>query len=429
MDELPPQAEASNDSDAIIDRERLERTLGTAPLQPLIDRLTRRFEAGNTAPIGVVSLRAPTAAERAAIDSLLGRPPSTGDPLAIRLDRLDRIVRTAGFAPSLFAAVEALVGPIDDKAARRALDAQAWQRVFDDASSRLQGRSELHGWLEDLQRTGLLKKLVRRDPASGAMLLQQAIDVALLLPHSGTTLNQLAVAATGDAHALDRGSRLMSAVSGALTRLSGIADVRSAGRFLRAWARVGVTCDVLSASVLVLNLVCDADTLTGRLLACCAEAGEPCRLVARQLLHHTPVWSHVTAPETVYVCENPDVITAAAESEKTTMPLVCVEGWPSNAVRLLLERLVAGQVRLCYHGDFDWPGIMIANYVMQEYCAQPWRMSTADYAAAAHGSKLPLDGTPVDARWDAALRPQMEQIGLAVHEEQVLDDLLDDLGP
>ena len=37
---------------------------------------------------------------------------------------------------------------------------------------------------------------------------------------------------------------------------------------------------------------------------------------------------------------------------------------------------------LRYHGDFDWPGIAIANSVIRRHDATPWRLSAADYQAA-----------------------------------------------
>jgi uncharacterized protein (TIGR02679 family) len=128
----------------------------------------------------------------------------------------------------------------------------------------------------------------------------------------------------------------------------------------------------------------------------------------------------------VYVCENPNVVAAAAHRlGARSAPLVCVEGQPKTAARLLLTGLAAAGVRLAYHGDFDWPGLRIANLIIRRHGAVPWRMNAADYARAAGGSLL--EGLPVDAVWDERLRPAMQAAGRAVHEEQVLADLLADL--
>lgn len=82
---------------------------------------------------------------------------------------------------------------------------------------------------------------------------------------------------------------------------------------------------------------------------------------------------------------------------------------------------------MCYHGDFDWGGIRIANTVHRiAPGVTPWRYRLEDYQALVDGS--PLDGTPVDAGWDPRLRPAMEARNRAFHEEQLLTELLSDLG-
>ena len=46
---------------------------------------------------------------------------------------------------------------------------------------------------------------------------------------------------------------------------------------------------------------------------------------------------------------------------------------------------VAPGARLRYHGDFDWPGLHIANRVMRDCAARPWRLGAADCRAAVGG--------------------------------------------
>ena len=97
----------------------------------------------------------------------------------------------------------------------------------------------------------------------------------------------------------------------------------------------------------------------------------------------------------------------------------------------VLARLAADGADLRYHGDFDWPGVAIANRVMVASGALPWRIGAADYedalALAGAGEVLPLGGRPVAAVWDAELTAAMERAGVAVHEEAVLDVLVSDL--
>jgi uncharacterized protein (TIGR02679 family) len=103
---------------------------------------------------------------------------------------------------------------------------------------------------------------------------------------------------------------------------------------------------------------------------------------------------------------------------------------PAAAQRCLLSQLATARAVLCYHGDFDWPGISIGNHVMREYGAQPWRFNGADYEAAVQpvsGSGRTLTGRVIDALWDTTLSIAMQQRGISVAEEAVAACLLQDL--
>jgi uncharacterized protein (TIGR02679 family) len=96
-------------------------------------------------------------------------------------------------------------------------------------------------------------------------------------------------------------------------------------------------------------------------------------------------------------------------------------------------RLGAGGAALAYRGDFDWPGIAIANRMMGRYDARPWRMTATDYeqhVAIVRDRGTPLQsliGPPVDAVWDPELAPTMTALNAAVQEESALELLLADL--
>lgn len=234
-------------------------------------------------------------------------------------------------------------------------------------------------------------------------------------------LAELAAEVCGDAHGLDAGRPLGSLCIRLAARLGGWEDWRGSRQRQQVWTSVGVLVDELSSSALVLNLRASGESLTARMLDLCAESGEPVRLSLRQLLKDEPCFCH----QTVHICENPTILGAAAERlGPGCAPLVCVEGKPSTAAQVLLDRLAAG--RLLYHGDFDWPGLAIANTVMERHGALPWRFGSSDYLALDRG--LPLEGTPVEPSWDPELAGHMQARGLAVHEEQVSETLLSDLG-
>ena len=70
------------------------------------------------------------------------------------------------------------------------------------------------------------------------------------------------------------------------------------------------------------------------------------------------------------VCENPNLVAIAADALGTRCaPLVCTDGMPAAAQRCLLSQLATAGAQTFYHGDFDWPGLHIGNYVMREYGA------------------------------------------------------------
>ncbi len=105
------------------------------------------------------------------------------------------------------------------------------------------------------------------------------------------------------------------------------------------WAEAGVLREELAAPVLVLNLPADGDSLCDQTLRAHARTGEPARLTLRQLVRQPPRLTPLRAA-TVHVCENPAVVSAAAEQlAERSRPLVCVEGQPSSAAQTLLRRL------------------------------------------------------------------------------------------
>lgn len=113
--------------------------------------------------------------------------------------------------------------------------------------------------------------------------------------------------------------------------------------------------------------------------------------------------------------------------------VVCTLGQPTVVVTSLLEALRATGAELCYHGDFDWPGITIANALIGSHGCRPWRLGAGDYLEALGHlarvvTELPRLGPgQVVASWDERLTPAMASAGRAIHEELLLDDLLVDL--
>lgn len=409
---------------ASIERARLHRLLGRPELSRLVERLRRRFEMGGGAQ-GILVLGNPDEAERRAIEQLMGRAPGRGTSLQIRLETLEQVIRSAGIAPDLYSAIEALGGHLCDRQAERAQQALAWRAVFTGVREQATGLG-LAEWLDELEATGLLKRLTRHDMDRARDLLDQALRVVAALPGRGRPLSTLAATMLGDAHALDQGRPLATLVKKAAVIIGGGEEADSPESDREIWAGVGVLVGgALTSTVLVLNLPAGGETMTGQMLGPLRETGQPGYLTLRQLVQDAPHW-HCRGSR-VYICENPAVVAEAAERlGPRSAPLICTHGQPGAAVVTLLRQLNDAGAELLYHGDFDWPGIRIGNAIMRRFNARPWRFDAAAYRAARHTGNL-LTGTPVPACWDEALMPLMEACNHQLEEEQVIDDLLDDL--
>ena len=435
---------------------RLIRLLGGAELASLRHKLRRHFERrSGDAQDGVMHLSKLSENEHDAVTQLMGRParaPRSGaSSHSVRVDvvALNHLLQAAGIATSLQNALEQLDGPI----VNRRLAKEELQTRWDQACHVLVAHGALKTWLQTDAAPGLLKRLSRQDPAAVAQLLNRADAVLQRLPAQGMTRAQLAADTLGNAHALDSGQATASLVLAVLQTkdsrsasekesdsdandTDGTDDTDDTGKADEAderpvtertrdiWARAGVLVNELARPALYLNLPTQAHSEFQPL------AGEPGYLSLRQLLRSPIAWD--VAEQAVYVCENPNIVSIAADRlGATCAPLVCTEGMAAAAQRVLLQQLAQAGARLLYHGDFDWAGLHIAKQVMTLCGAQPWRFGGSDYqdavANAAHTERDLAEST-VDAPWDALLAPTMRQHGLAIAEEAVVASLLQDLG-
>lgn len=188
------------------------------------------------------------------------------------------------------------------------------------------------------------------------------------------------------------------------------------------WESVGVVPDDLASQVLVLGVPATGG-LVGSWLTQAAAAGVPMRVTLQQLR----LAALTLDCGEMFVCENPAVLRAAADTHgAATRPLVCTEGVPSAAVHALVRAAPTGTV-IRWRNDFDWTGVRVTAAALARHPgAVPWRMTAADYRAAA-GEGPPLAGAPVATPWDPALSDAMREAGRAVMEERLLDWLLTDL--
>lgn len=386
--------------------------------EPLWAAARRRLEAnGLTLAGSPLVLRNLAVSEADAIAGLLGvRRPAPGAPLRVSLSALDRTLTSSAVGRGLLDVLVALGGPVVDRRAGRAFSeaqrSEQWTGLASHPAIAVDAR--LDGWLGHLRSTGLARRLAGNDEAPA---VRSALDVleVILRRDGGLRLPVLAAEVTGDAHGLDRARPIGTLAVHALSWLAERRFPEDAADWRHTWADAGVACDDLSCDVLVLNLR--------------GWPAEPLRLTLRQATAWTPP---AGAAGVVSVCENPAVVAAAADALGERSPaMVCLDGMPSTAALVILDGLAAAGWAVRYHGDFDWRGLAIAGVLARKVpVARPWRFGAADYRRTVlrGGCTAVLTGRVTVSPWDTDLTGAMEEAGVAVFEEQVIDDLLEDLG-
>ncbi|MFC5182482.1 TIGR02679 family protein [Actinomadura harenae] len=403
-----------------VDLPRLRRTLGATSLDRLVRRLARRVELGRPLT-GPLVLDAPSGDEIKALRSLLGSGRlRTAGTVTVDLDRLSAVLADAGIASGLPAAVEALTGPITPREQVRAADRSAREAVAATlATSRHAETGWYREWAETLGREGVLTRMLRR---GGTRTAAMAVAVLDALPAPGLPLPVVAERATGDTKALS-GTPLATLILRALAVRAGVPAARGAEAERRVWESAGVLTDDLSSQVLVLGLPAEPG---GPLAGWLTEAAR-LRTPFRVTLHQLVTMPLVPRAAEVYVCENPSVLRAAVAAPAGA-PLVCTEGIPSAACHRLLEAVRDAGASVRWRGDFDWTGLRTTAMAIDRYGAVPWRMTSADYAAAlAEGESEPLRGASAASPWDPSLERRLHATGRAVMEERLVPLLLDDL--
>lgn len=388
-----------------------------------------RLEATGGAVASVsVTLRAVTDTERRRIDLLFGTRSRARD-LRVPLDRLAAVL-AANTGATLEAVVTRAVGPLRDRpgerAGREAAAAEVWELWCGHEAA---ASPAVREWLEGVRSTGRWRRL--DDPRAQ---MRSALDVLARLPLAlRLGRSQLAASVVGDAHALDDGAPVGRLVLSALAHASGDPDaVRTAASRRALWRGVGVYLDTSASAVLTVGLRPLPRGPATEAAARWADSGTPLRVPLAAL--EAEVWC-VASGTVVSVCENPAVVEAAATHLGAACPaVVCVEGQPSVAARSLLSGLIDGGAEMRYHGDFGAGGITIANTVIGEMSARPWRFCTEDHAmalASLDADRIglpPLRGGSVpEASWDRDLALAIEACGVEVEEEHVLDLLVADL--
>jgi uncharacterized protein (TIGR02679 family) len=407
------------------DSARLRALFEQPGLLWILDRLVERMSRGRPL-IGTIVNSKSTSEERRALDDLLGRPSTRGNRLSLDLAELEQTLRSAGIVEQLIDAVVVSRGPVENQREQTERRRDQWSSLFEVSRARAAERPALIEWVIALARDGTLKRLSHGDPANAAILMENTLRVVLRSPREEILLANLAAEYTGDSHALDRGQPLATLCLRALAALHGIDGQRGAEARRKAWMAAGVIIDDLSAPVLTFNLRAAAHSALEQVLDLHRRQGEPVFLTYRQLQPGSTFVPLDPDMRTVFVCENPSVVGAAArEIGGTCRPIICTNGQPASAAKLLLSQLRQAGAQLYCHADFDWAGLRIIDQLVREYSAIPWRMTVEAYAAVDGG--VPVDPQSLKIAWAPDLVNALRTRGTAVFEEQVVRTLLSDL--
>jgi uncharacterized protein (TIGR02679 family) len=390
--------------------ERLVRLLGGAELSDLRARLRRRYELGPLdGKLTSIQLAKLNQTEHIALASLVGRKGGVAASISIDVAEVDRALSDAGIASSLRVALELLDGPIVHRETELSKIRDSWASVLANCT-----QTDLIVYLSSPPNFGVLKRLSGNQPDCASVICRQTESILGRLPAAGVPRSQIAAELLGDAHGLDS-AYPVATLTLAVLRSRSSTDT---GDDRDTWAAVGILVNELARPALYMNMPCSGLT---------PSLGEPQYASLRLLARRPPVWAVAGRP--ILVCENPNLVAILADRLGAACPpVVCVDGHLGAAQRIILKQLKASGADLRYHGDYDWPGIAIANNVIAKYGAIPWHFSAADYTAAAQSAPelaAALSGRPVIASWDADLTTAMTKAAIKIEEEAIAERIID----
>lgn len=360
------------------------------------------------------------------LESLLGHKPNQRLDLA----RIEEALVELKIGEALSGALTRLGHPPSEIAAQRRAGRLRSQEARD-ALKRTVGSWEepwAHKWADEMVRTGVIGDLDRLGVEDLVGKVRRLLDHLDQMPTPSVSRTELAAALFGSAHALDerrKETKLAGAVTRALRHREG--DFQSRTRVL--WEKVGILADRVSAPVLTWSLPAVGVSALDDQTRSASVGGLPLHMSLFALQRYP-----VTVPQQtpILVVENPRLVEAAAE-RRLPGCVISSNGNPSTAVTTLLRQLRESGALIWYHGDFDSWGIESCHR-MHQSGATPWMMGAADYEEAidlAEQADIRLERDSRDCGatpWDPELRTSFRRHKRVIHEEFVLDSVLDRFG-
>lgn len=385
--------------------DRLRDLFGDPAWIWLRERVRKALELEHPLPVRFV-LKNPDTSQLRAARSLMGRSLQSPKATSISLPRLEleALLQSAGLCENLREMVEIVDGPLHPRAAQRRQRLADWDALRQSWSH---APAEPDAFFQGLRR------LAGSDPETGRILLADLDRLLREVDAEDQLPTRSAARIFGDSHALDSDRPL--------TRLLTLHAGHASGETRTLWPRFGLTPDEVSSTVLSLGICFRENHSVARAANALAADGIPHRMLLR---HFRQVCTPNIAE--VFVCENPAVLEAAAESG-IRAALVCTEGQPSHACIRLLDACAAAGIPLHLRADFDLAGLRIVQFLHRRYPhAHGWRFDAVTYRGLTAGPPL-LSGELPETPWDPELARSMSAAGHGVHEEQLMHILLSDL--
>ena len=295
------------------------------------------------------------------------------------------------------------------------------------------GITDLSSWLWG-SRTKELQEWERQ--------LRLSIRILKMLPvHTGSTryLAVFAAEVTGNPHAFDRGTSdgelLYQVIQGGWRRNATAGDSKETTYAVnkifpalerqKIYLKVGILLDEISNYCMISGIRAwkkDGTPHAGMNGFC--QEGD-CVQVPLSVLAK---WGRIDCPgKRLYIVENPSIFAAISEKKKETCACMCMNGQPRLASILLLDLAAQSRIRICYAGDFDPEGLLIAQKVIQYYKgeAEYWHMTVEDYEQSRSEEKISEKRLAMLERiTDERLGPVAEQIrklGVAGYQERLIE--------
>ena len=357
-------------------------------------------------------------------------------PVTLKLAELDQQLRALDGGAGLVATVELVRGaPLVDRKKVREERADAvfeiYRRLEDAVAVGGLSPAQALAFVASVRSSGLL---TRAGAKAGIAIARFAAGWAELVTSDAFSLDgqrtwllgEFASRFTGTAHGFDEGTLASKLMLRAIATRFDEPLPKGGDARRRLWSLAGIATDSVSGTALTWRLRPPGEDPWSEMLRERTRQGLVTHLTLQELDIAAGA-ALAAAGTTVFACENPQVLQAAADGQSQAT-LVCLSGQASVAGWRVIRLLLSAGVTVKYHGDFDWPGVAIAAR-LHRAGAQLWRMGAADYSfgLASLTEKEPLDGPACPTPWDPALAQAMSFRGFVIHEEALISVLLGDL--